>query len=287
MKLTSTWYKLALGAILIIIFFLLYPIYTGQLSFSPIAFYSGNFPVHWYGIIMAIGIYVAYTTNLRFASEIQTSIHIDHLASASIWAILGGIIGARALFVILKWSEFAGTPSDIFNLQGGGLSIHGAILGGIVAVILYAKQHQLNWFKLADLLVIGIPLGQIIGRFGNFINQEAYGGPTSLPWKMYIDPINRPVGLEDTPFYHPTFLYEAILLIGLFYIVRHVANHNAWPGKVFATYLMGYSVIRFITEFFRIDSDYIGILSYAQLASVIILIGGIAWNYLQHKSHDR
>ena len=286
MKLTATWYKLALGAILIILFFLTYPIYTGQISFSPIAFYLGNFPVHWYGIIMATGIYTAYLINLRFALNHNSKISLDHISSASIWAILGGIIGARLLFVVLKWSDFANSIPEIFSLQGGGLSIHGAILGGLIAVIIYSRINRLNWLNLADLMVIGIPIGQVIGRFGNFINQEAYGGATSLPWKMYISPINRPVGMEEIAFYHPTFLYEGILLIVLYFMIRKIANHNSWPGKTFVTYLMGYSVIRLFTEYFRIDSDYIGILSYAQLASVMILIGGIIWYYLQRKSHD-
>src|SRR5690606_30578793 len=128
-----------------------------------------------------------------FAVNYNSKISLDHISSASIWAILGGIIGARLLFVILKWSDFANSIPEIFGLQGGGLSIHGAILGGLIAVIIYSRINRLRWLNLADLLVIGIPIGQAIGRFGNFIDQEAYGGATCLPWKMYISPINSPV----------------------------------------------------------------------------------------------
>ena len=272
--------KIALVAVLLLIIgFILAPYFAGVKTISPVALNIGNIPIHWYGITMAIGILSAAFISIKIGLPAISEIDEDQFLSVCLWMIAGGIVGARLLFVALKWSLYAGNPASILQINQGGLSLHGALLGGLIALIIFAKQNKLNWLKLADVTVIGIPVGQAIGRLGNFFNQEAFGGPTNLPWKMYVAPIFRPEHLSQFNFFHPTFAYEALLNLGVFALILVSLKHYKFSGQLFLLYIAAYSLVRFFMEFFRIDSDHWGILSIAQWASLILIIGSIIWYY--------
>ncbi|MGM9532792.1 prolipoprotein diacylglyceryl transferase [Intestinibacter sp.] len=145
-----------------------------------VAFTLFGIDIMWYGILIATGMVLAVLIALREAKRLGIS--EDDILNLAMIAIPCGLIGARAYYVIFNWSYYAGDISEILNFRGGGLAIHGGLIGGILAGFIYAKVKNINFFKLADCVVLGIPLAQAIGRWGNFLNQEAHGGPTDLPW---------------------------------------------------------------------------------------------------------
>ncbi|MBN2585339.1 prolipoprotein diacylglyceryl transferase [Patescibacteria group bacterium] len=265
----------ALGVVLVLLGgFALTPYFKGNATVNPVLVNFGVFPVYWYGLIMTLATLGAFIWWQRRATPKLGEIHPINLAT---WLILFGLIGARLVFVALKWTEFAPLPWwSALDLHGGGLSIHGALLGGAMATIIYARRYHLPLLGLFDLLVPPVLLGQIIGRLGNFFNQEAFGGPTNLPWKMWVAPEFRLTQFADQSFFHPTFLYSMIGLAGVLIIVLLVERRSAAPGVVLLTYLIVYSVERFIIEFFRADSDHLSVLSLAQWASIVVIMIALA-----------
>jgi len=277
-----------LGVLILIsgLYFFLSPYFTGATEVGGIAFFLGSWPVYWYGIIMGLAMVAGLTLILKL-SDSKNIISAEHLWELLLWVIISGIVGARLLFVILKWSDYAGDLSSIFNIHEGGLSIHGAVLGGLIALLIYARRRRGYFWHYADLLVPGVALGQAIGRFGNFFNQEAFGGPTDLPWKMFVAPQSRPIGFEGEVFFHPTFLYESIGLVLIVALLVFIYQRSKFSGQTALTYLGIYSVLRFVIEYFRIDADKWGMLTVAQWASIVIIVVAI-WlyrpNFLQQKN---
>jgi len=257
--------------------FFLVPYFSGALEVERIAFFVGSWPVYWYGIVMGLAMVAGLTLILKL-SDIKNIISAENLWELMLYILIGGIIGARLLFVVLKWSEYAGSLTAIFNIHEGGMSIHGAVLGGLMALLLYARRRRGYFWQYADLLVPGLGLGQAIGRFGNFFNQEAFGGPTNLPWKMFVAPVARPVGFEGEVFFHPTFLYESIGLALILTLLIFVYQKSRFVGQTALIYLISYSVLRFVVEYFRVDADKWGWLTVAQWASIGILLVAL-WLY--------
>ena len=271
----------ALGLLIfVLIGWWLHPYFAGDKEIQSVILQLGIWQIRWYGVLMASAVVLALLGISHLAKATPWEPHILGLITS---AVGGGIIGARLLFVILKWSEFAATPLEIFNLPGGGLSIHGALLGGALTVYWYCRMHKLSFGAVADLLIPWVALGQMIGRFGNFFNQEAFGGPTDLPWKMWITPALRPEGWQNYSWFHPTFLYESIGSLIVLLILLIVQRKKLPVGTVALTYAGAYSVLRFGIEFFRIDSDKWGSLTVAQWGSLVIifisLIGGLILKY--------
>ena len=160
----------------------------------------------------------------------------------------------------------------------GGLAIHGALIGGLVSTAIYARRNGLDFWYWADILAPGIILGQAIGRWGNYMNQEAFGGPTRLPWGIYIEPAKRPVEWAGFSRFHPTFLYESLWnLIGFGVLIylsrRQTAKPASWPnGSIFLSYAVYYSIGRFFIEGMRTDSLMLGPIRVAQLVSLAVII---------------
>ena len=261
--------------------FWLTPYFSGFKEVNPVLLQIGSISIHWYGLLIAIGVLIGLLWIEKRASQTELSRHIVNL---SILAVVFGVIGARLLFVILKWSEFSNSWLDVVNLQNGGLSIHGAIMGAIIVIIIYAKKHKVPILKILDIFIPALLLGQAIGRFGNFFNQEAFGAPTDLPWKMFVREEFRPIGLESFEFFHPTFLYSAIGLVAILIVVLLLERKKLFDGAITLTYFFLYSAMRFVIEFFRIDNDHWGSLTVAQWGSIIIIIVALIVLILRYSS---
>jgi phosphatidylglycerol:prolipoprotein diacylglycerol transferase len=193
-------------------------------------------------------------------------------------AIPSGLIGARLYYVIFNWDYYSQNISQILNFRGGGMAIHGALIGGILAGYLFSRYKKMSFFKLADTVIIGVPLAQAIGRWGNFINQEAHGGPTNLPWGIMVNG-------EKV---HPTFLYESIWNIGIFIFLWIFRKKKQYEGEVIVLYTILYSLGRFFIEGLRTDSLMIGPFRMAQVISLVGVIGGIIVHiYLSKKANKK
>jgi phosphatidylglycerol:prolipoprotein diacylglycerol transferase len=198
--------------------------------------------------------------------------------------IVGGIIGARLWHVLtpppssiaqgFTTQYYLTHPLDALAIWKGGLGIPGTILGGLVAMYLYARAHrEIGFLEWTDIAAPSLALGQAIGRWGNFFNQELYGAPTDLPWKIYIDPAHRLAGYADFSFYHPLFAYESILnlanMLLLLWIIRRYRTALK-RGDVFNVYLIAYPLIRFSLDFLRLDASQVFSLNINQTLSAVI-----------------
>jgi phosphatidylglycerol---prolipoprotein diacylglyceryl transferase len=277
MRQSNIWIKLALGAIFIFaIGWLLRPYFAGTLVPNPVWLKLSGIELYWYGLLMAIAVLVCiglvFLLNRRF-NHFPT----DPLFFTIVYTVVGGFIGARILFVALEWSFYSSNLGEIWRVSHGGMSIHGALIGGALTLWACAKYFKLNVFKIADLIAVVLPIGQAIGRFGNFFNSEAFGGPTNLPWKMYVAPQFRPPEFLSSSFFHPTFLYEAVgnLIIAgtLWWLLRSYRKLPA--GSIALGYLILYSSWRFAVEYFRVDSEHLGVLTVAQWGSLGIIVAGL------------
>ncbi|CEN89621.1 prolipoprotein diacylglyceryl transferase [[Clostridium] sordellii] len=238
-----------------------------------VAFTIFGIDVMWYGILMAIGMILGTLIALKEAKRV--GIKEDNILDLAIIAIPVGLICARLYYVIFNWEYYASNPSQVFNFRGGGMAIHGALIGGVLAGYLFSRYKKINFFKLADTVIIGMPLAQAIGRWGNFINKEAHGGPTNLPWGIMVDGVKV----------HPTFLYESIWDFGIFVFLWMFRKKKSYEGQIIVLYAILYSLGRFFIEGLRTDSLMIGPLRMAQVISLVGVIGGlIAHIYLSKKN---
>lgn len=234
--------------------------------------------IYYYGVIMAfaiaIGTIISDYIGTKFF-ELKKETVID-LAP---YVIILGIIGARLYYCIMDYDLYLRFPTEIFALRHGGISIHGAIIGGLAGLWIFSYRSKQSFKKLCDVSVIGLSIGQAIGRWGNFFNSEAYGLPTNLPWKLYIAPQYRHIPYLEDAFYHPAFLYESILDFVIFGILIYLATKKKFKkdGNLALIYLILYSIARIIVEFIRIDSiRYIYGISIAIIVSIsIIFVSGI------------
>lgn len=225
-----------------------------------VAFTIFGLDIMWYGVLMALAMILCVFIALKEGKRVNIS--EDDLLNLAIIAIPSGLLGARLYYVIFNWSWYSNHLSEILNFRGGGMAIHGALIGGILAGFIYTKVKKINFFKMADTVMIGIPLGQAIGRWGNYINGEAHGGPTNLPWGIMVDGIKV----------HPTFLYESIWDLGIFIFLWCFRKNKKYEGQLAITYLILYSIGRFFIEGLRTDSLMIGPLRMAQVISLVTII---------------
>ena len=246
-------------------------------SIDPIAFALGPIEVRWYGVIIAAGIVIAFLVGQR--EMVKRGLHPDFLTDLLIWAVPLAIVGARIYYVMFEWENYKDNPMEVFAIWNGGIAIHGALIASVIVAYIFTKRRNTPFLKVADILAPSILIGQAVGRWGNFINQEAHGGEVSrsflenlaIPdWiinQMYIDGV----------YYHPTFLYESLWsLVGII-ILLLLRRVNLVRGEMFFFYMIWYSVGRFVIEGMRTDSLYvIGELRAAQLVSVAAIVIGVA-----------
>ncbi|ACK72711.1 prolipoprotein diacylglyceryl transferase [Gloeothece citriformis PCC 7424] len=253
---------------------------------GPVFFEIGPIAVRWYGFLIASAVLIGVTLSQYLAK--RRHINPDLIADVAIWVIISAIVGARIYYVLFEWQDYVNRPGDIIAIWKGGIAIHGAMIGGALAAAIFARLNKISIWQLTDVLVPSLALGQMIGRWGNFFNSEAFGRPTDLPWKLYIPPSRRPPEYLQYDYFHPTFLYESIwnllvfcLLMYLFFWgLRH--RNRLKVGTLTLIYFIAYSLGRFWIEGLRTDSLMLGSLRIAQVVSiigVIIGIGGLIWLY--------
>ncbi|WP_414527913.1 prolipoprotein diacylglyceryl transferase [Nodularia chucula] len=257
---------------------------------GPIIVEIGPITLRWYGLLIATAVLIGVSLSQYLAK--RRNVNPELISDLSIWLVIGAIPAARLYYVLFQWSEYSQQPGRIIAIWQGGIAIHGAMIGGTLAALIFAKVNQISFWQLADLVSPALILGQAIGRWGNFFNSEAFGRPTDLPWKLYIPPVNRPPALANFEYFHPTFLYESLwnfivfaLLITLFF--RSLSGKpRLRVGTLFLTYLMAYSCGRVWIEGFRIDSLMLGPLRIAQVVSlsgILIGLAGLGWLYLMKR----
>lgn len=228
---------------------------------DPVAFSVFGLEVRWYGILIAMGVLIGTIIALRESKRL--GIGEEPLIDLLIWAIPLSLVGARAYYVIFSWDMYKDDLMEILRIRNGGLAIHGAIIMAIIVTVVFTRIRKIDFWAIADACGPSLILAQSIGRWGNFINQEAYGGPTNLPWGIMVNGVKV----------HPTFLYESLwnFLVFLF-LLWYGRNKQKVRGEVFLLYLALYSFIRFLIEGLRTDSLMLGSIRVAQLISIIGVI---------------
>ncbi len=244
-----------------------------------VAFTIGPITIYWYGLIMALSIIAGLSLALAIAKRRGLASEIVY--DAGVWIIIGGLIGARLYEGFLEWEFYSAAPLEIFKVWHGGLAIHGALIGGAIALYLFSRQKKIrtkfNFWNIAAVLVPGLALAQAIGRWGNWFNQELFGKPSLLPWSIPIYPVNRPFDYEVFSFFHPTFLYESLGLVIIALILSWLSFKKETPCVyIVSLYLVAYGILRFLLEFIKIDSTPIVFgIRWPQIASIIMIALGI------------
>ena len=235
----------------------------------------GFLTIRWYGLLISISVVIGLFISKKLAKS--RNINPQYISDILPSLIISSIIGARAYYVIFEWRQYSGnnffTSFDLFNtviqipsflaIWQGGIAIHGGLIGGFLCILYFCKSKNIHLKTFIDILIPSIILGQSIGRWGNFFNNEAFGIPTDLPWKLFIPIQNRPIEFINYQFFHPTFIYESlwnflifILLITIFYQQNN--KNSVRPGFISCLYLIGYSFGRFWIEGLRTDPLCIG-----------------------------
>ena len=227
--------------------------------------------IHWYGVIIAIGLLIAVAVCLKLSAKHGVS--KDNILDIVIYGIPSAIICARLYYVAFRWDSYSSNLSDIFKIWEGGIAIYGAIIGAVITAILYCRFKKISFFKLADVCSIGLTIGQSIGRWGNFVNREAFGSPTgkSLPWRMRLF---TDATLKTWVDVHPAFLYESLWNVGVLILILNVLKKKKYDGQVFWTYLTCYGLGRLWIEALRTDSLYLGAFRISQVVALVTVVLG-------------
>lgn len=245
---------------------------------DPVAISLGPLDVRWYAVFILGGIFAAIGLSLWLAN--RRGLDGEFLLDMAPVVVISALVGARLYYLLLRWDYYLDHPGEAINVRLGGMTIHGAIIAGVLALWWYTHRHRQSMMTWADLVVPGLALGQAIGRWGNWANQEAFGTPTDLPWAVTIDPSRRPAEFADASTFHPTFFYESIFnLINaavLSLLVLQVPRQR-WlhTGDVTGIYLIAYGVVRLVIERIRTDSLMIGFWPAAYWLSAGLILAGV------------
>ncbi len=240
-----------------------------ELDVSPVAFTVGSFSVYWYGVIIAVGFILAVAYCMRAAKKHE--VNEDKLLNCVIVGLITAVIGARAYYVAFSWEHFKGNIASIVNIHEGGLAIYGGLIGALLGGLITAKIQKMELLPILDVAVSGFLIGQGIGRWGNFMNQEAFGSQTDLPWRMVSENTGG-VGV------HPCFLYESLWCLLGFALIHFVfSKRQSFKGQLFYIYLAWYGFERMLVEGLRADSLYLPFanIRVSQLLSFVLFIAGI------------
>ncbi len=246
---------------------------------NDIAFNLFGLPIYWYGVTMATAIFVSMIVANKLYNIVNKDLRLDVIIEYAPFIILFGILGARLYFCTLNPGYYFAHPIEILDIRQGGLSIHGAIIGGVISMIAIAKKVKVPIMSIIDSMSVATILGQSIGRWGNYFNSEAYGLPVaSQTWGLFIPASKRVSEFMDYSLFHPTFLYESLLDFGGFFILLFIILKfgKKYQGVPFFSYLILYSIIRYFIEQIRVDSALnVGSLPIAEIVSVVLFIIGL------------
>lgn len=246
-----------------------------------------GFEINYYGIVIAIGMVLALMLVLREAK--LTGQNTENYYDLAIFVILFGVIGARLYYVIFEWDMYKNDLLSIFNIRNGGLAIYGGVLAGILTAYVFSRIKKLSFMQILDTAVLGLLVGQILGRWGNFFNREAFGGYTDNLFAMQIkldevggiitDSISKNIKIVDGIEYiqvHPTFLYESLWNLALLAIIMIYKKHRKFDGEIISIYMMGYGLGRFLIEGLRTDQLLLpGIhVAVSQVVSIVMIVIG-------------
>jgi phosphatidylglycerol:prolipoprotein diacylglycerol transferase len=260
----------------------------------PLPFGLQPFHIYFYGIFIMAGVIAA--AFLAQAEAKRRGLNPNFLWDALFWVVLAGIVGARIWHIFTpppsmveqgittKW--YLTHPLDMINIRNGGLGIPGAVIGGALAMLVLCRRRKMSFLMWADIVVPGVALAQAIGRWGNFFNQELYGKPTNLPWKIYIDPLHRVPGYENYNYFQPLFFYESVWNVLVMTLLLWASRRfEKWlnPGDILLAYMILYAIGRFFLEFLRLDAAQVGGINFNQtFVAVVAVIAGVLF-YLNHR----
>lgn len=236
----------------------------------------GFIKIYWYSFFILMGVIVGYKLAINESQKFK--IPKDYMINYFFYVLIFGLLGARVYYVIFNFAEYQNNLLDIFKVWEGGLAIHGGIIAGILVTLVYTKRYKIPFFRIVDIMVISLIIGQCIGRWGNFFNGEAHGPATTL---SFLQSLHLPKFIIDGmyingTYYQPTFLYESIgCLIGFILLILIRKRKNLILGDLTSIYLIWYGIIRFFIEGLRTDSLLFFNLKAAQLVSIIMIICGI------------
>lgn len=260
-------------ATILLVYFIFIPAFSGRLQINP-AIQIGNFQIRWYGLILAGSILLAFLVARKNAWKFGIS--TSDIDDYSFWVVIAGILGARVYYVVFNLDYFSQNLSEVYKIWHGGLAIYGSILAGLIFTYFYARKKAYSFWLLFDLVALSLPLAQALGRLGNFVNYEAFGLPTDLPWKMYVVAKFRPSEFAAESYFHPTFLYEILLNLLIFAVLYKLLGKTK-AGVLGLTYVLLYSFGRFFIEAIRLDSFFIqGFRVDQVVAFILIVVSGIA-----------
>ncbi len=239
--------------------------------------------IHWYGVIIALGLCLAVVYALR--RKEQFGLSEDDLIDGVLWVTPFAIICARAYYCIFSWDQYAANPIRCLYIWEGGLAIYGGVIGAVIGVLIYCKIKKLKVGAVLDIVCLGFLIGQIIGRWGNFFNREAFGGPSDGFLRMGL--LNTVTGQVE--YVQPTFLYESLWNLIGFIGMHFLSKHRKYDGQTALQYMSWYGLGRAFIEGMRTDSLYIGdsMLRVSQLLSILICAFGVLTLFFQsNRYHD-
>ncbi|MDO8685215.1 MAG: prolipoprotein diacylglyceryl transferase [Clostridiales bacterium] len=263
------------------------------LNIDRVAFEVFGISVYWYGIIIAAGFLLAVLLAMKASTSF--GLNPDLIIDLVLFAAPVAIVAARIYYVVFKWSEFKDNLIDVFNTRKGGLAIYGAIIAALIVAWFFAKARKVKPLHLFDFCIPYLALAQSIGRWGNFINQEAFGTNTALPWGMKGDVIGRElasqmenlsklgISVDPTLPVHPTFLYESLWNVLVFVILIWLRKRKKIDGEVFASYMILYGIGRFFIEGLRTDSLMLGDFRISQVLAFAFVIAFSGWLFVMRK----
>lgn len=268
-----------------------------QFNISPIAFNLFGLPVYWYGIILTTGIILGTLLSMKMAQK--EGINPEYITDFVLYDILFALVGARLYYVVFNFEYYKANPIQILNIRQGGIAIYGAIIASIIVALIYTKRKKINFWQFADLAAYGLVLGQAIGRYGNFVNKEAFGDYTNNLFAMRIlkgeaklpisenvlNNIQTAFGQEYIQV-HPTFFYESCWNIALLILLLLYRKYRKTNGEIFCLYLIGYGIGRFWIEGLRTDQLLLNFtnIPVSQVIAILSLILGIYGIFIRRKS---
>ena len=253
-------------------------------TINSVAFTVGSYPIYWYGIIIASGLLLAVLYAWR--SSPRYNVDFNKLVNCILVGIITGIVGARLYFCFFQWDYYGKNPIEILYINNGGLAIYGGIIGALAGGLTVAKIQKMKIMPILDIAMMGFLLGQGIGRWGNFMNQEAFGTPTNLPWRM----VSEGTGMVGV---HPCFFYESLwCLLGFVLLHFYGKYRQKYSGQIFFSYLVWYGFERMFVEGLRTDSLYLPFqlfgmdIRVSQVLSFAIFVTGLVMLIINRKKED-